>query len=488
MNTSDSAARLHTVQAALLCALIAGLTLAQAAWAQPAGRINSTQRLVWQQKPDGTVNPVERGAAFEAGDTISTGRNSSAQLLFSDGGELTLRPDSQLRIEQYGYRLEAPQTDNAFFRLLKGGMRTVTGLIGKRGNQDAYRVGAVTATIGVRGTDFTARICGEDCAEESKKFPPTDRAPVPVPAARIVLAQGSVTAINAKGVARGLEEKSAVYQGDTVRTAPDGYAVLVFRDEGRMTLAADTAFTIEQFRYQQVRAEQNSVVFRLLRGGMRSITGLIAKRRPEAYRINTVIATIGVRGTGIDVRCTGACIDTKAGDSDDRKAINSKGLLAPEIGKPAGALPTVDTVDRAVVTNPGLVMQTWSGVATLTGAAGGTVNIETGQTGIVAGINELPKLVPSPPPALFDEKIPRPDKIDIDIKDMFVTVPDKYDSGLYVYVRDGKVRLSDAGKDVIIEPGEGGYADGKGGAPVKVEPPMSIKHDPWLQQISNICR
>jgi hypothetical protein len=40
--------------------------------------------------------------------------------------------------------------------LLKGGLRAVTGLVGKRGNLDAYRVTTTTATIGIRGTDFTA--------------------------------------------------------------------------------------------------------------------------------------------------------------------------------------------------------------------------------------------------------------------------------------------------------------------------------------------
>ena len=460
---------------ALWCALFAGLILVQAAWAQPAGRIGTTQRLVWQQKPDGTINPIAKGATFETGDMISTGRGSSAQLLFSDGGEITMRPDSQLRIEQYGYRAESPPADDAFFRLLKGGMRAVTGLIGKRGNQDAYRVGAMTATIGVRGTDFTTRICGDDCAQESKKFQPTDRTPVPIPAARIVLTQGRIFATSAKGVTRDVEQTSAIYQGDTVRTAPDGYAILVFRDEGRMTLAANTVFTVEQFRYQQVRPEQNSVVFRLLQGGLRSITGLIARRKPEAYRINTVTATIGVRGTHVGINVGPVSINVN-GDS------NGASATVTSSGDPSKTAEQIKAEAEAF----GLVVHTWDGTAFLDTAAG-RFEVNKDQTIAMTGRDSKPVYLPKAP-AVFDEsRLPPPDKIDFDMKDLFAIAPDKYEPGLYVYVREGRIRLSDAGRDLIVEQGEGGYVDGKGGPPFKVEPPMSLKFDPWLQQASNIC-
>src|SRR5690606_28908415 len=43
------------------------------------------------------------------------------------------------------------------FRLVKGALRTVTGFIG-RSNRDAYKVNTATATIGIRGTEYTARL------------------------------------------------------------------------------------------------------------------------------------------------------------------------------------------------------------------------------------------------------------------------------------------------------------------------------------------
>src|SRR5690606_19192386 len=56
----------------------------------------------------------------------------------------------------------AEEEGNALFRLLKGGFRAVTGLIGKE-NRDNYRVRTPVATIGIRGTDFEARFCQGDC-------------------------------------------------------------------------------------------------------------------------------------------------------------------------------------------------------------------------------------------------------------------------------------------------------------------------------------
>jgi hypothetical protein len=42
-------------------------------------------------------------------------------------------------------------------------MRALTGMIGKRGNQDSYKLITATAVSGVRGTTFECRICEGNC-------------------------------------------------------------------------------------------------------------------------------------------------------------------------------------------------------------------------------------------------------------------------------------------------------------------------------------
>ena len=73
-----------------------------------------------------------------------------------------LRPNTQLKIEAYSYDERQPQSDNVLISLLKGGMRSVTGLLGRR-NPGNFRVATPSATIGIRGTHFGALVCNNDC-------------------------------------------------------------------------------------------------------------------------------------------------------------------------------------------------------------------------------------------------------------------------------------------------------------------------------------
>lgn len=107
------------------------------------------------QRPDGSVRLLSEKSQVREGDTIATERDSWAQLRFTDGGQVTLRPNTQIKVDGYQFTEGQPQTDNFAMSLLKGGMRAVTGLIGRRGSRDAYRMTAATATVGIRGTTFT---------------------------------------------------------------------------------------------------------------------------------------------------------------------------------------------------------------------------------------------------------------------------------------------------------------------------------------------
>lgn len=108
------------------------------------------------QKPDGTVKILSQKSDVDAGDTLTTEKDSYARIKFSDGGEITLRPSSTIKIDEYAFNEQQPEKDNFAFSLLKGGLRTITGLVGKRGNRDAYRLNTANATIGIRGTHYGA--------------------------------------------------------------------------------------------------------------------------------------------------------------------------------------------------------------------------------------------------------------------------------------------------------------------------------------------
>lgn len=100
---------------------------------------------------DGQARSVRRGSVVQEGDVITTTRRGSAQLKMADGAALAVRPRSAVRIDAYQYRNQ-PKKDRSFLSLLRGTLRSITGLIG-RNNREGYRVSTRTATIGIRGSD-----------------------------------------------------------------------------------------------------------------------------------------------------------------------------------------------------------------------------------------------------------------------------------------------------------------------------------------------
>jgi hypothetical protein len=101
------------------------------------------------------------GSPVEAGETLITTEKTYAQVRFTDSGVVTLRPNTQFAIASYQFDTQSPEKDKAEFGLVRGALRALTGLIGKRGDRDAYRMNAATATIGIRGTRFVAQFIPE---------------------------------------------------------------------------------------------------------------------------------------------------------------------------------------------------------------------------------------------------------------------------------------------------------------------------------------
>ena len=153
----------------LLCtALLMGIGLAAQAQTAAVANATSVEGTAYVTRADGRQTILARGSALGVGDALSTTRNSTVRLRFTDGGETAVRPDSRMTVQAYSYARDDPQADNLVIGLLKGGLRAITGSIGKRGNIDAYKLTINTATIGIRGTDYTARLCNGDCKTDAE--------------------------------------------------------------------------------------------------------------------------------------------------------------------------------------------------------------------------------------------------------------------------------------------------------------------------------
>jgi hypothetical protein len=128
-----------------------------------AGTVTHLSGPLLARKADGTIKSLSINSIVELGDTIVTEKKTYARIKFTDNGEMVLRPDTQFRVSSYNFDKEAPKKDSAIFNLIRGGMRSITGLIGKRGNQDSYKLETPTAIAGVRGTTYECKICEGNC-------------------------------------------------------------------------------------------------------------------------------------------------------------------------------------------------------------------------------------------------------------------------------------------------------------------------------------
>ena len=117
------------------------------------------------------------------------------------------------------------------------------------------------------------------------------------PVARVLFAHGEVQAQRADESLRALNRGDHLYAGDTVQTGKASSVQFRFSDGALIALRAESDYHIEQHRYDSQHPEENAQSGELLRGGLRAITGAIARERPEAVKTLTPVATIGIRGT-----------------------------------------------------------------------------------------------------------------------------------------------------------------------------------------------
>ena len=116
---------------------------------------------------NGVAVVLIKGSPVQAGDAVTTGNASNAQLRMSDGAIIALRAQTEFKIDEYQFNGKADGSEKAVLSLVKGGVRAVTGAIGKQ-NSDNLKINAVVATVGIRGTGFNLNYCQGNCVNPDK--------------------------------------------------------------------------------------------------------------------------------------------------------------------------------------------------------------------------------------------------------------------------------------------------------------------------------
>ena len=148
----------------LICLMVMGILLQSGlGYAKEIGKVVNLVGTLTRVKADGSTITCKVQDVIEEGDTFVTAGASFAQLKMADGGEMIVRPDSKVTVKEYKFDQNDPKADKAEINLAKGGLRRLTGLIGKRGEKDADKLVTPTATAGIRGTVYDTLSCKGDC-------------------------------------------------------------------------------------------------------------------------------------------------------------------------------------------------------------------------------------------------------------------------------------------------------------------------------------
>lgn len=151
-------------------------------------------------------------------------------------------------------------------------------------------------------------------------------------AAKVDFVLGDVSAVQADGARRALARGESVSAGEMVDTG-GGRAQLRFTDGAMVSLQPQTQFRIDAYEFKGQADGSERSFFSLLKGALRTITGAIGKTDRKAYRLDTAVATIGIRGTEYAVAYGNSITVTT--NSGLVEVCNRAGCLLVEAGQSA---------------------------------------------------------------------------------------------------------------------------------------------------------
>ncbi len=98
---------------------------------------------------------------------------------------------------------------------------------------------------------------------------------------------------------RELQRGDGVSEEERIITGPKSFAVLQFVDGAKVTVTPNSVLDIKEYVYNG--QDENAATLSLVEGGLRVLTGAMAKAEPDSFKVETPVALMGVRGTEFSV-------------------------------------------------------------------------------------------------------------------------------------------------------------------------------------------
>lgn len=119
------------------------------------------------------------------------------------------------------------------------------------------------------------------------------------PAGRVKVVSGSAFIVRA-GSTVPAKVGQELFESDSLRTGDDGRIGVTFEDDTRLSLGPASEVRLDTFRYAPAEGSVG-MAMRFLRGIAVYVSGRIAKLAPDAVRLETPSAIVGVRGTTLAI-------------------------------------------------------------------------------------------------------------------------------------------------------------------------------------------
>ena len=490
------------------------------AWGAPVGaqqaaaEIRTAAGVVFAQAGGGDVRILQTGSRLSVGETVGTQKGAFAVIVFGDGSRVALRPETALTVRGFRYRAEDAQQDEMSVQLLQGWLRKVSGEIAKR-NPRSFEMRVGDATIGIRGTDFSVRICDEACARERVEggegvLPQSRRLGQVVAATTPVRRQRDETVDRAAAGA-------TLLLGDVVAT-DDEQALIGLDDGTRIVLLPRSVLGLRSVEDDLGR---RAVRLDLIQGGLRVVSGPRAAARLYGLLVNAG-STVGLRPeAALDASCDepapaqayaceAATVLLRQGRGD---VLTDSGPRPLNVGRPERLLepnpssapsrpaapaapaspPAANPAPASPASNPPPTSQAPLPLGVeIAAAVEGVTSLEWGE-GVSAPIDplEVPAdegeqggdTPPGPPP-----QAPRAaplDPLEIPLeRSRPPSVAEQPTPGVYVAVFEGLVSVSNQLGEVLVGPGQGAYVPLLSTSEPRALPasPAFMERDPQLDR------
>lgn len=198
-------------------------------------------------------------------------------------------------------------------------------------------------------------------------------------AGTVVSSSGAATIVTAEGQSRSAKPGTEIRTGEKLVTGEKGQINIKFSDDSLVLLYAQSEFRVDEYVFKGGKSDRDKGIFSLIKGGFRTVTGWIGKFNRSNYRVNTPMATIGIRGTEYAARLeNGLHVQVDRGEIS---LSNKAGAFAVSEGQRA-YVASSRTAPRYI--NLGSSAQTSGGH----GGSGGAVNIQ-GNTNINATAKDI---------------------------------------------------------------------------------------------------